>query len=65
MVIGPHKTKATAKAEADAKRQATKRPARDEAPATEAAPGPEATTDSPVAPAAAKEAKKEKDTTDA
>ena len=67
MVIGPHKTKATAKAEADAKRQATKRPARDEAaaPARDAAPAPEATTDSPVAPAAAKEAKTEKDTTDA
>lgn len=69
MVIGPHKTKATAKAEADAKRQATKRPARDEAapaaPATEAAPAPEATTDSPAAPAAATEAETEKDTTDA
>jgi len=63
MVIGPHKTKATAKAEADAKRQATKRPARDEA-SPEAAPAPEATTDSPAAPAVAK-AETEKDTTDA
>jgi len=63
MVIGPHKTKATAKAEADAKRQATKRPARDEAAAE--APAPEATPDSPAAPAAAKEAETEKDTTDA
>ena len=64
MVIGPHKTKATAKAEADAKRQATKRPARDEA-APEAPAAPEAKTDSPAAPAAATEAETEKDTTDA
>jgi translation initiation factor IF-3 len=54
MVIGPHKTKATAKAEADAKRQATKRPARDDAK-----------TDSPVAAAAGITTETEKDTKDA
>jgi translation initiation factor IF-3 len=68
MVIGPHKTKATAKAEADAKRQATKRPARDEAateaPAPEVA-APEDTTDSPAAPAAGSKTETEKDTTNA
>ncbi len=55
MVIGPHKTKATAKAEADAKRLASKRPARDSdaerrqhrLPATEA-PATEAPAEAPI-----------------
>lgn len=72
MVIGPHKTKATAKAEADARKAANK-PARGETasePAAQAQPTPDVATETPVAapapaaaaaakPAAAKPTKKE------
>ena len=57
MVIGPHKTKATAKAEADAKRLASKRPPRESgAEAPVAAAAVEAAAEAPVAEAPVAEA---------